>query len=419
VSTTPANPSIPADWGTGTTLHTLALSTTVATTVAAGGYGVTITVTGAASGVSRDDSYNVNIDSSCAPAAPTNTAPAVAFTTAPTTANEGDTKTYDFAITDPNAADTHAFVANSPSCGTDGEGDPNELVSSSIDQALNTGTFVCRFIDGLKPAGTSAVTVQVTDGAASSNVPSTTVTVNNLAPSVTGTPSFASTSIDCQVSVALTGIAFSDAGVEDDDWTVDIDWGDGSAHTSVTAGTQGTVANQSHTYTTGGTFTAKVKVTDKDGDASSQVSSSNTVTVQQYEVDFLPPFDDSTPSGLIVNQMKNGRTVPVKATIEDLCAGGYVTSPSAVTIRVNKVTAPTTNPVADAVENYADAGASSSNTNLFRWNADATSPTGGFWIYNLDSKALALQTNSFYRVDIWVDSAKATTDNWGILQPVK
>jgi hypothetical protein len=44
----------------------------------------------------------------------------------------------------------------------------------------------------------------------------------------------------------------------------------------------------------------------------------------------------------------------------------------------------------DPVEEYADAGQSSAGTNLFRWATDSTVPGGGFWIYNLDSKALGL-----------------------------
>ena len=67
-------------------------------------------------------------------------------------------------------------------------------------------------------------------------------------------------------------------------------------------------------------------VTDKDTGTGSNTSTAP-VTVFQYTVDFLPPFDDSTPSGLIVNKMKNGRVVPVKARIRDECAGALVIGP--------------------------------------------------------------------------------------------
>jgi hypothetical protein len=343
----------------------------------------------------------------------TNTAPVVAFTNPPTTADEGDTKTFTFSITDPNAGDTHSFASGYPDCGTG-----NLLVSSSIDQAADTGSFSCTFVDGLVPAVASTVKVRVSDDAPStSNEVTTAVTVNNLAP-VVAAPAFSVTSIDCRVAVTLSGISFSDAGVNDLNWSVDINWADGSPHTTYSTGTQGVQANQSHTYNAPGTYSATVTVTDKDTGVGSAASTNSVVVNQVYTTDFLPPFDDSTPSGLIVNQMKNGRTVPVKATIYDVCAQAYVTSPAVVTIGVKKTTVSGT-PTPDAVETYADAGASSSNTNLFRWNADSTSPTGGFWIYNLDSKALALVTNSYYRVDIYVGGVQATKTNWGVLQPVK
>ncbi len=43
----------------------------------------------------------------------------------------------------------------------------------------------------------------------------------------------------------------------------------------------------------------------------------------------------------------------------------------------------------------------------------------GFWIYNLDSKALGLVVNNLYRVDVYVGLVKATVANWAVLQPVK
>jgi len=46
-------------------------------------------------------------------------------------------------------------------------------------------------------------------------------------------------------------------------------------------------------------------------------------------------------------------------------------------------------------------------------------PGGGFWIYNLDSKALGLVVGTRYRVDIYVGPNQATRDTWAVLQPVK
>jgi hypothetical protein len=343
---------------------------------------------------------------------PTNTAPTIAFTDAPATANEGDSKAYVFSIADAEAGDTHSFVSGYPDCGTG-----NVLGASSIDDSNNTGTFSCTFPDGLVPAVSSAVKVKVQDdGGLASNEISTSVLVSNVNP-VVAAPSFSVTSIDCRTSVNLSGINFSDAGVNDANWSVDINWGDGTADTSYSTATQGSQSNQSHTYNAPGTYTATVSVTDKDTGQGSNTSSNSIEVRQVYAVDFLPPFDDSSPSGLIVNKMKNGRVVPVKATIYDVCAQAYVTDPSNVTIKISKTSG--TNSTSDPVEEYADAGQSSSSTNAFRWTTDATAPAGGFWIYNLDSKALGLVVNNFYRVDVYVGAAKATVATWGVLQPVK
>jgi hypothetical protein len=411
-------PNVPSDWGTATQTFPIPFSTKVDTGSAGGK--VEVTVTGNQSGYSAgadsgNGKPNFMVTVTCTPTTdpgPTNHAPVVSFTNPPTTANEGDTKVFNFSITDAEAGDTQTYVSGYPDCGTG-----NVLVSSSTG---NTGgTFSCRFVDGLVPAVANTVKVKVNDGTADSNEATTDVTVSNLAP-VVAQPTFSVVTVDCQVQVSLNNISFSDAGVNDKTWSIDINWGDGSTHDVVPTDTQGLQSSVNHTYAVGGTFGATVTVTDKDHvDGSNTTSSSGSITVIQYRTDFLPPFDDSSPSGLIVNSMKNGRTVPVKATIYDLCARAYVTSPSVVTIGVKKVATPTTDPASDAIENYSDAGASSGNTNLFRWTSDSTAPGGGFWIYNLDSKALALVTNSYYRIDMYVGGVQATKTDWGILQPVK
>jgi hypothetical protein len=73
---------------------------------------------------------------------------------------------------------------------------------------------------------------------------------------------------------------------------------------------------------------------------------------------------------------------------------------------------------ADLIEEYADAGASNGNTNLFRWSTPQ-------WIYNLDTKALGLQNNNCYRLDVYITatsgstSIKASVDTYAIFKPVK
>src|SRR5207302_1561130 len=66
-------------------------------------------------------------------------------------------------------------------------------------------------------------------------------------------------------SVAFGLGSFSDPGANDAPWAVDVNWGDGSAHTTFNTGTQGTLGSANHTYADNNTYTVTVKVTDKDG----------------------------------------------------------------------------------------------------------------------------------------------------------
>jgi hypothetical protein len=436
---------------------------------------------------------------------PSNTIPAVSFTGGPTSVNESSTDehTYTFSITDPDAGDSWSFVSGYPTCGTGGA-----LVagSANVDNALKTGSFKCKFDDGLTPPTTAGVAVQVEDAASEeSNVASRDVSVANVAPSGTfNAPSsvnegssfnlsfsgvtdpssadttagfqfkfdcgagygaygasdsatcntatdgpatlavkgmvkdkddgereytgsvdvlnvaptvaaqFTALSVDCQTTATLT-IDPDDVGVNDSPWTVDIDWGDGSTEPSISRSNLNSFT-VTHVYALAGVYNAMVSVTDKDDDTGSD--NTNGITINQtYTVDFRPPFDDSSPSGLIVNRMKNGRVVPVKSTIYDDCGEAYLTDPaSVVTVKVSKTSGSGSG---DPVEEYADAGESSAGTNMFRWTSDLSAPGGGFWIYNLDSKYLGLIVNNLYRVDIYVGTVKATTTNWAVLQPVK
>lgn len=415
ITATATATNIPLGWGDTVTEATIPISTSISTTTAdslGGPYQVEVTsVKGSVSNYEPTGKPKYSVSVSCAPAGPVNTAPTVAFINAATEVNEGATVTFHFSITDPDSTDTHQFAVGYPDCGAG-----NTLGATSIDDATDTGSFNCTFPDGRVPAVTSRVKLEINDGYADSAEATTDVQVDNVNPAVDA-PTFAVTTVNCQTTVTLDGISFTDPGA-DANWTVDINWGDGSTHTSYSTAIKDSQPSQSHLYAAPGTYTATVTVTDKDTGQGSNTSSNSLVVKQVYNTDFLPPFDDSKPSGLIVNTMKNGRVVPVKVTLYDVCAQGYVMAPAAVTIQVSKTSGTASIP-ADPVEAYADAGSSSGGTDAFRWTTDATVPGGGFWIYNLDSKALGLVTNNFYRVDAYVNGVKATMTDWGVLQPVK
>jgi hypothetical protein len=260
----------------------------------------------------------------------------------------------------------------------------------------------CHFADN----GSFPVKGRVYDKDGGSTTYDATVVVTNVPPTVSA--GFTAISVDCRTTATLT-IDPDDVGVNDSPWKVNVDWGDGTTQPEISR-TNLDSFTVTHVYTLANTYNATVSVTDKDGDTGSD--SSNGLTINQtYTVDFLAPFDDSTPSTLIVNKMKSGRVVPVKAKLYDDCVGAFVNDPATdVTIKVSKTAGGGTG---DPVEEYADAGQSSAGTNAFRWTSD------GFWIYNLDSKALGLVVGNNYRVDISVGGVKATVDTWAVLQPVK
>jgi hypothetical protein len=198
-----------------------------------------------------------------------NVAPVVNLTDPPNTAQEGDTKTYNFALSDPGE-DTFSFVSGTtdyPSCGAYGVrvGTP----------AVSDGSFQCRFPDG--PNNTDvAIKIKDDDGGVSSadveHVDIINVSIANLAPALTA-PDNQSANEGVDKSFALG--SFSDPG-PDSPWAVEVDWGDGSTDTTfdvIAAGpvTDKAITAQSHTYADNGAYVVTVTVTDKNGDLDSEM----------------------------------------------------------------------------------------------------------------------------------------------------
>src|SRR6266567_957336 len=108
--------------------------------------------------------------------------------------------------------------------------------------------------------GTYTVTVKVTDKDGGSGSKTFTITVANVAPTLTP-PSNQSANEGASTSFQVG--SFSDPGA-DSPWSVDVNWGDATTHTTFTRTTTGALPDQSHTYADNGTYTVTVKITDKD-----------------------------------------------------------------------------------------------------------------------------------------------------------
>ena len=345
--------------------------------------------------VSSDD--NVQITEKISGCTSSNTAPEVSANSTSVTVDEGQP-----------ASNTGRW--------SDADGDPVTLsanVGTIIENADGTWSWSFATTDG--PYDSQTITITANDGQATSSTTFDLI-VNNVSPVVIA--EWANTTVACRVPATLN-FGFTDAGVNDKPWAVNIDWNDGS--TSYNTDTQGAQPSQAHTYNAPGIYSATVGVTDKDG-GYGFATSGNLTVLQTYTINFLQPIDASTASLAVTNTMKSGRTVPVKVTIWDDCAQAYVTDPATM-VKIFLSAGVSTGGSNDAVEIYADAGASNGNTLYFRWTSDTSAPGGGFWIYNLDSKT-ALNGSAFvvgttYRVDVFVGGVKATTSKWALLKANK
>src|SRR5439155_911061 len=116
------------------------------------------------------------------------------------------------------------------------------------------------------------------------------VTVSNVNPAVAA-PSDQNANEGASTSFSLG--SFSDPGA-DSPWSVDVNWGDGSPHTSFTEATTGSLGTKPHTYADNGVYTVTVTVTDKDGGSDSKTFK---VTVANAAPAVTAPADQSSTEG--------------------------------------------------------------------------------------------------------------------------
>jgi hypothetical protein len=179
-----------------------------------------------------------------------------------TTIDENDLVTVTGSLTDVGTLDTHTIVVD--------WGDDSTPTPAVVTQGAGSATFTAthRYLDD-DPTGTPSdvyvISVTATDDDTGTDSATTPITVDNVAPVITGVtgPSDCSTlgSEGIPITVSAT---FTDVGTLDTH-TATIDWGDGSTSpASVTQGVGSGTVEAQHAYAAGGIYTATVTVTDDD-----------------------------------------------------------------------------------------------------------------------------------------------------------
>lgn len=198
-----------------------------------------------------------------------NVAPTATATGA--TINENGTATVSGSITDPSPLDTFTVVINwGPGEGSTTLNLPAGATSySATHQYLDdnpTGT----------PSDVNPVSVTVTDDDGGAGNAATTVTVNNVAPVITG---LTATPLVALGNLTNLNGTFTDVGTKDTH-TASVDWGDSTASTAAVTETNGSGSfAASHTYTIAQFYTITVTLKDDDtGTATQQIKVTVTAT---------------------------------------------------------------------------------------------------------------------------------------------
>jgi TolB protein len=204
--------------------------------------------------------------------------------------------------------------------------------------------------------GLYAVTLTANDGTNPAVSDSAELTASNANP-VVGAVNVTATNA-CAVGVSAS---FTDAG-SNDTHDASIAWGDTGVDstTGVTSPVTG-----SHTYTSAGTFTVTVEVTDDDA---AMGSNSGVFTTMNRPSGILPPINADGSSNF-----KIGSTIPVKITVTD-CGGNLVSTlgPQVTLAKVGD---------GDGTVNELVSSSAADTGTTMRWSA-----TGLQYIFNLSTK---------------------------------
>jgi hypothetical protein len=288
-----------------------------------------------------------------------NVAPVVELT-GDATANEGDTKTYTYTVSDPG--DDPPTITEE--CGTGG----------NYTDTAASNSFECTFPDG--PAS-STVKVTADDGDPTNNIGSDeiAVQVNNVKPTISDlTTTGSGAACIGSNNVVTLSFSFTDPGVDTQNGT--INWGDGTT-TEFNGSTPPSPVSvtQTHSYSAGN-YTITVTAKDSDLAEADPKSTTGTQNVSLlYKVSELQDPVNRPPMTMSV--FKHGSTIPLKVIITD-CNNQPVNG------LVPKISFTKVNPATPSIGVNEGLSTQPNDTNFLMRDAG-----NGQYIYNLNTKSLA------------------------------
>lgn len=224
--------------------------------------------------------------------------------------NENGSVTLTGTYTDPGTLDTHTLLINW------GDGTASQLVN------ISGGTLSVshQYLDD-NPTGTLAdvntISVTLSDNSGASVTTTTSVTVNNVAPTL---GSISLTPVITEGSLATLTGSYGDAGTQDTH-VLTIDWGDGSGSQSVAvSGGNFSITHLYNDAAPNGTYTVNVRLRDDDMPAGSGPTATTTITVNNVPPSFLGPVD-LTLSGV------NGQTITTASEGGTIVLSGHYSDP--------------------------------------------------------------------------------------------
>jgi PKD domain len=269
--------------------------------------------------------------------------------------------------------------------------------------SLNNATSLTAATIACTDNGTATVKLTATEAGVGGKSGSDTasVTINNANPAFdSGQPAFASAKVNCTANTVTLNFGFSDAG-SNDTHTSTISWGDGSAVQTFDE-TATALESASHTYNSGGPYTAVVNVTDDDAGSTGSTNSTNSLIVEYNTSGILQPVND-TRNGQQPSMFKYKSTIPVKIKVTD--CDGSVVSTLAPIVSFKKLSG---EPPTEGTDEAASTVPPTDGVTM-RWDS-----AGQQYIYNLATKQLGTDSSATYRITVAIQAGQTVSADIGI-----